>query len=252
MNDESDRVKTVGRAFTILNALQDLDGATITEMGRYTGLANSTIHRHLSTLHDIGYVVKEGDVYQLGLRFLDHGEYVRNRKRSHRLAREKVEELATQTKERCQYVVEEHGRGIYVHVVSGQHAVETDSRVGTHLHLHSTSVGWAILAHLPEERVHEILDQWGMPALTENTITDREKLFTKLEQVREENIAYNRGGNVKGLWSVGTPVIGPDDGIVGALSISGPSNRLKGNRFTEELPNLLLGSANELELKLKY
>jgi len=44
-----------------------------------------------------------------------------------------------------------------------------------------------------------------------------------------------------------------DSGIaIGAISISGPSNRVKGSLLEEEFPDLLLGSTNEIEINLNY
>ncbi|QLG60313.1 IclR family transcriptional regulator [Halorarum salinum] len=247
-----DRVKTIERMFIITDALQELNGARISELGDYTDLANSTVYRHLNTLNDMGYVMKEGDIYHIGLGFLDIGEYARNRKKAYQLAKPKVQELAEATDERCQFVVEEHGRGVYVHVETGSHAVETNSRIGKRLYLHSTSVGKSILAHLPNQRISEIVDKWGLPKRTENTITSREGLKKELHQIREDGVAYNREGNIKGLRSVGTPVLSPSGQILGALSISGPTHRMKGDKYEETLPDLLLGAANELELNLEY
>lgn len=252
MGAKATPVRTVERSFEILDALRELDGAGITELGEYTGLPNSTIHRHLSTLRSQGHVVKENDLYHVGLSFLKFGEYVQSRKLAFRLAKEKVAELAEETDERCQFLVEDNGRGVYIHVSTGERAVETDSRVGERVYLHSTSIGWAILANMPESRVEAILDRWGLPKLTEHTVTDRDELYAGLAQVREEGVAYNREANVEGLRSVGVPVMSPTGEVVGALSISGPTHRMKGERYTEELPNLLLGTANELELNLKY
>lgn len=200
----------------------------------------------------MGYVVKEGDVYNIGLGFVDIGEYARNRKEAYKLAKPKVEELADETNERCQFVVEEHGRGVYIYVETGSHAVETNSRVGKRLHLHSTSVGKAILAHLPTSRVDEIVEETGLPKQTENTITNCDELEEELERVRERGVAYNREGNIEGLRSVGAPVLGPNGHVIGALSVSGPTHRMKGERYEETMPDLLLGAANELELNLKY
>jgi DNA-binding IclR family transcriptional regulator len=39
---------------------------------------------------------------------------------------------------------------------------------------------------------------------------------------------------------------------MGALSVSGPAHRMKGEWFESEIPDLLLGSTNELELNLEY
>ncbi|WP_332900140.1 MULTISPECIES: IclR family transcriptional regulator [unclassified Haladaptatus] len=251
-NTSRSSVQAVERTFSLLTALKELDGAGIADLADHTGYANSTIHRHLTTLHDIGYVTKEGTTYNLSLGFLDFGEYARTRKEIHRVAKPKIEELAAETNERCQFVVEEHGYGVYVHVATGQHAVETDSRVGTRLYLHATSVGKAILAHLPAHRVDEIIDQRGLPQITQNTVTDRDALFAELEQIRADGIAWNREGNVDGLLSVGSPIIGPDGDVVGSVSVSGPRYRMDREQFGREVGELLLGAANEIELKLKY
>lgn len=247
-----DQVRSVRRIVRILSELSNSGGATVTEISESTGLPMSTIHRYLDTLHDLHYIVRDGNQYCLSIRFLNIGESARNRRRIYRLAENKLTELATETNERCQFVVEEHGRGVYALVATGGKAVLTDSRVGKRLYLHATSVGKSILAHLPDPRVEEIIDQWGLPRVTRNTITDRDELFDELKTVRENGIAFNRGGNVDGLRSVGAPVLGGDDEVVGAISISGPSKRLQGSWYEEEIPGLLLGATNELQLKLEY
>ncbi|WP_245724245.1 IclR family transcriptional regulator C-terminal domain-containing protein [Natronorubrum texcoconense] len=40
-----------------------------------------------------------------------------------------------------------------------------------------------ILAHLPDEEIAAALDCHGLPAQTENTITDEDELFADLEAV---------------------------------------------------------------------
>jgi DNA-binding IclR family transcriptional regulator len=251
-DQDQPQIQTTVRVFTILDALKELEGAGITEIGAHTGLANSTIHRHLSTLCEMGYVVKEGDTYHVGLRFLDIGEFARTRKQVYQLAEPKVEELAAQTEERCQIVGEEHGRGIYVHLASGPNAVHTDSRVGKTLALHATSVGKSIMAELPAERVDDIIDRHGLEPVTEHTITDVDEFKAELDRIRERGYAFNDEGNIAGLRSVGAPVFDADGSVVGALSISGPSHRLKGDWYRHDIPDMLLGAANEIELNLKY
>jgi IclR family transcriptional regulator, acetate operon repressor len=88
-------------------------------------------------------------------------------------------------------------------------------------------------------------------ASTVNTITDRDKLFAELEEVHKTEVAFNEE-STSGLRAVGTGVCGTDGLPVGALSISGPAHRFKGEKFHKELANLILGTANELELKLQF
>jgi len=247
------RKKTTQRSLAIVERLMELDGATLSDVSEEMGLAKSTAYAHLETLRDGGYLVKEDGVYYVGMQFLNLGGYAATRKRSYKLAREKVRQLADDTNERAQFIVEENGLGYYVFSDSeSTMAVETDVRPGKLTHLHTTAAGKAILANLPRPRVEEIVEAHGLPGQTEQTITQREGLFEELELVRDRGYAYNRSERVEKQWAVGVPIIGPEDRVIGGLSVSGPEHRVKGDRFEEELPSLLMGVANELELNLAY
>lgn len=246
------RVKTTENAFAILRALKRLDGARISELTGETELAKSTIHRHLGTLSEMGWVVREGDTYRIGFRFLEFGEHARQRKKGYQLAKEKVDELATETDERVQFLVEENGQAVYVHRALGKHAVRTDPGIGNRIPLHATSGGKAILAHLPESRIDEIIEHRGLAALTPHTITDPEQLFESLEHIRECGYAINNQENIEGLRALGVPVRRKNGLVLGALSVSGPTHRMKGEWFDQKLPDLLLGTANEVELNVQH
>lgn len=238
--------------FTILEGLMELDGARISELGEYIEFGNSTVHRHLSTLHELGYVVKDGDVYHVGFRFLDFGEFARERKQLYRVVEPKVEKLASMTEERCQFIVHEHGQGVYLYVGKGENAVQTDSRVGKRVSLHATSSGKSILAYIRDETLDQILNRQGLPAATENTITDETKLRQELADIRDRGYAFSNEEHIGGLRSVGVPLFVADGRVAGGLSVSGPSERMRGDWYHEEIPSYLLGAANEIELKLKY
>lgn len=245
-------VQTTRTALNILEQIRDNGGMGITELSRDLNLAKSTIHRHLSTLHDEGYVVKEANTYSLSLRFLDFGESARTRNPAYPMAGEKVTELAIETEERAQFLVEEHGSAIYVYREVGERAVQTDPGIGKRIPLHATAAGKAILAYIDREKVEEILNTQGLSALTEKTITQKEELLNELAEIRSQGYGFNHQENVRGLHAVGVPVTGPNETVIGALSVSGPSHRLTGEKLTEELPRLLLGTANELELNIAH
>lgn len=245
-------VKTAGTAFSILEALLEADGATITQLAEELGMAKSTVHRHLMTLYEREYVVREDDVYCISLRFLEFGEHARTRNKGYQLIKAKVEQLAEETEERVQFIVEEHGYGVYVYRATGSRGVQTDPGIGKRIQLHSIAAGKAILAFLPAEQTEAIIDRRGLPAITSNTTTDCETLLRELERIREKGFSVNNQENVNGLRAVGVPVKDKDGSVLGALSISGPTHRMKGEWFEQELPNLLLGTANELELNIAY
>ncbi len=238
--------------FAVVETLKELDGAGATAVADRLGIAKSTAHRHLTALERNEYVVKRGEEYRLGLRFLDLGGYVCTADEQYRMIRPKVRELAEETDELAQFIVEEHGRGVFVFRESGDKAVTTEARIGKRVPLHHTSAGKAILAHLPDERVDEILDARGLPSRTENTITDREELHADLDRIRERGYAFDMDEHIKGLWAMGAPIESPGGGVLGGLSVAGPTHRMKDDEFQDEVHGLLLGLVNELELNLTY
>lgn len=251
----ADEVETVATAETLLEILEFLkteEGSGVTEIASALGYAKSTVHRHVTTMESLGYLVSTDDGYRLGLRFLELGRRAQRRHRGYRLAKDKVEEIATETGERVQFIVEEHSDAVYVWRSHGERVVRTDPGVGSRIPLYATAAGKSILAHLPEAELEELIEQFDFEPLTESTITDPDELRNELEAIQERGYSFNMEENLDSLRAVGVPVLGADEEVIGALSVSGPSHRMKGERFEEELPDLLLGAANELQLNIAY
>jgi DNA-binding IclR family transcriptional regulator len=252
-SDSPRTLKTVERCAAILDALETLDGAGVTEVATHLDMSKSTTYHYLATLREQHLVVKEGDRYELSLQFLLSGEYVRNRNRLYRYGKEEVEALAESTGEYANLFTEQHGMGINLYKVRGTDAVGSGyqtEKLQRPDHLHCTSTGKAILAYLPEERVDEIVDQHGLPSQTGNTITDRADLKDELETVREQGFAYNDEEEVEGLRAVGAAVIDRNDDVLGSLSVAGPTSRLKGEQFRDDLPETVLSAANLIEVNV--
>ncbi|WP_424002282.1 IclR family transcriptional regulator [Haloarcula salina] len=245
-------VKSVETTFKILNGLKDLGGAGVTELSRHLDLPKSTIHNYLSTLEQEEYIVNDDGRYRVGLRFLELGAYSRHRQKLFRIAKPEADRLAEETGELANVLVEEHGRGSYLYRARGEQAVQVKAHVGTRVPLHSTALGKAILAHLPEERVDTIVERHGLGDETDNAVTTREELRESLESVREAGVAFDDEERLDGLRCVAAPVLDNDGNVLGAISVSGPTNRFRDDRFTEELPQKVLEVANVIELNVTY
>ncbi|MWV38513.1 IclR family transcriptional regulator [Natrialba sp. INN-245] len=245
-------VQTAHTTFDILEILKNTDGANLSTVASQLDIAVSTAHRHLSTLVARNYVVKEKGEYYTSLKFLEFGTYASNRKPGYELATELVDQLAEETGEHSQLFVEEHGMGVYLYGKAGEHAVQSSPQLGKPLPLHATAAGKAILAHLSDSRIHNIIDQHGLSSLTENTITDEERLWEEIRTVRKRNYSVNREENHENLCAVGVPIKKDEDRVFGAVSLSGPTRRIQGDRLENELPTYLLGRANELELNIQF
>ncbi|UIP01487.1 IclR family transcriptional regulator (plasmid) [Halobaculum sp. CBA1158] len=244
-------VKSDETLFALVEQIRESEGAGVTELADALGLAKSTVHGHLSTMREHGFVVRRDGEYRLGLEFFGHGQYVRTQRAVYDVALPVLDDLAEETGETTWLMVHENGR---VMVIDGRAAgaeINVNSVVGSWAHMHANSGGKAILAHLPTEEVDEIAADSGLPAMTDATITDREALATELETVRERGFALNLGEDLRGIHAVAVPLFDGDE-VQGSIAIAGPAHRVDRDRCTGELAERLGAAADDIEVGLAY
>ncbi|WP_247004568.1 IclR family transcriptional regulator [Halosolutus gelatinilyticus] len=242
-------VNAVQKTLDIVEALQELEGAGVTELANHVGITKGTVHNHLATLEENNYVVKDNeDTYQLGFRFLDTAHHARNRIAIYDTIKQEVDKLAEETGEMALFSVEEHGKDVCIYRSLGDQAVETALYIGHRSYLHHTAVGKAILTQMSEDQIDEIIDRYGLPAVAEGTITDRDELFDELETIRKDGVAYNREETIRGLVGVGVPILHHEENIYGAISVIGPVNRLDDETLNEEIVEMIKQRSNVIEV----
>lgn len=243
-------VQAVGTTFEIVRALNRLEPAQLTELADHLGISKTVVYNHLITLSNEGFVVKDGDVYRLSLEFLNIGVRLRKENVLYNAGKSQVNTLAEETSEFAHLMFFEQGMGYYVHRAKGSNAVATISRVGKRDYLHRTAAGKAILSELDDEEVRRIANERGLPSQTSNTITDVEELLSKLEEIRERGVAFSQEECVQGACAVGAPVNSSEGEVLGAVSISGPTARLKDERLENELADQVQKKANYIEMSI--
>lgn len=248
----SDEVQSVKTMFDVLEAIQENGPMGVTELSCELDMSKGGIHRYLKTLVNEGYAVNDDGRYDLGLRFLMLAGHVRQNFPHNDLIEEKVTELANETGQRAQFLAEQHGYGIYLYRERASRAAKFEAAIGKTVHLHTTAAGKAILAHMPREQVEEIIETHGLVAKTESSITDPEVLFEELVDVRNRGYALNEAEHLTGLHAIGVPVFDSEDDILGGMSISGPSHRIKELTDDQAVQQTILSVAEEIELGIKY
>ncbi|AZH25476.1 IclR family transcriptional regulator [Haloplanus aerogenes] len=246
------KIKSVDTTCRLVKLLRERGEATVSNLAADLDLAPGTVHTHLATLKDHGLVVQSEDGYRLGPRFLTLGEFVRNHSDLYQAAKEEIEDLADECGE-CVHLLTEHdGRLVPIYERFGENAVAVEyhnrKREEPVKHLHCTAAGKAILAYTPDDRVAEIIDEVGLPPNTPQTITDCDTLLDELERIRQRGYSVAEEEQLQGLRAVGAPIRGSDGNALGAVAVSGPTGRLKGERFESEIPELVIQTANICEV----
>lgn len=253
-NDEQNGtlVGATKTTFDIAEQLATDEMTGVTTLAEKLDMSKSTIHNHLQTLRELGYVVQEDDEYRLGLRFLRLGDRARHHHDLYLVAKPEVDSLVEAVGERAQVMVEEDAVGIYIYQSLADQAVRSYSHVGSVIDLHTTAVGKAYLAHLPDPELKAILDQVELQEQTPNTITDREPLRSELNEIAELGYAFNDEETTVGMRAVGAPILSDDGHVLGGISVSGPTTRMNGSWYREEVPEMVTQSAQVIGLKATY
>lgn len=250
-NPGARRLKSVMQSFRIIEYLRERDGATLSEIATDLELPASTAHIHLSTLVESGYVVKIDDEYDCSFRFLATGGEMRDGLALYQAAKSEIDELRETLGEHANLTVEEDGYAVQLYKSESPDSIDDNAPLGRHLHLHSTATGKAILAERSADELDAIIEKRGLPAVTENTVTDQDDLLEQLEVINERGYSINRGEHFPGVCAVATSIISEPDGMIGGISVSGPLSRMGTDRIEDEIVPRLHNKKNIIELKIK-
>ncbi|MCM3691119.1 IclR family transcriptional regulator [Neobacillus niacini] len=247
-------VKSVSRALDIIALVgMKKGGLGVTEIANQIDINKSSVFRTLSTLVQYGYIEQDRETgkYKLGYKFLDISSKLLDSIDIRAEAKPFLEELENKTNEVIHLVVYDQGEVVYIEKLEGTETLRTHSKVGKRAPMHCTSVGKAILAHLPENDVFSILNRKGMPYHTDHTITSIEAILQELKQIRQRGYALDLEENEYGITCIAAPVFDHLGKVVAAVSISGPTTRMTKERITQLGP-IMIQTSQQLSARLGH
>lgn len=238
--------QSIDRAARLLVRVVESDApASVGELAVTTGLPKSTTSRLVGALERQGLVQRDGGRAHVRpgpvlLRFAHRG-----------LADADLVALASDALDR---LAEASGETVNIGVTTplgvdqldqrdSRHFIGSTNWVGRRVPHHCTALGKIFLAEGAATLSSGPLEQ-----VAPGTIVDRQTLELDLAQARERGYATIVDELEPGLWAVAAPVRGPA-GVVAALSISGPTTRLR-DGLLDELGDLLVEEAATLSRRL--
>lgn len=245
-------IQSVETALSILEAIQRIEPAGIAAITGEVDYSKSTVHHHVSTLLDGGYLERVDDGYRLGLRFLSLGGQVRARQRLFGLARDDVDRLAGETGEQARLIVERDGVGVTIYRAIGEHGSATDTHVGSSEDLYCTAAGKAFLAELSEDALDAYLDDQVMTRYTDDTVDDERALRDQLQSIRADGVAFDDEEIYEGVRCVASAIHSSDGDLLGAISVSAPVERMDDERFRTDVPDRIQNVAGVVEVNTAY
>ncbi|RMI43607.1 IclR family transcriptional regulator [Streptomyces triticirhizae] len=204
----SSQVKSAVRTVELLEFFAGRPGMhTLAAVQSAVGYPKSSLYMLLRTLVDLGWVETDatGTRYGIGVRALLVGTSYIDGDEVVAAARPTLDRIADDTGETIHLARLDGTNVVYLATRQSEHYLRPFTRVGRRLPAHSTSLGKALLATHPDEKVRELLPE-KLEGLTEHTITDREALIDELAVVRERGYAIDREENTLGLRCFGIAI----------------------------------------------
>lgn len=220
--------QSVGRALDMLELVASKP-TTLREAAAELSLNRSTAYKTLAALEARGYVWRdpESTAYFLGAKILKLADCYRERNPLIAIARPCLEALVRETQETAHLCMREGLVAVCVDRIDSPQSIKLSVRIGGTTPLPVTAAAKAILAYCPEETVRALLSG-PLPKLTENTITDPERLHQDLVEIRARGFACSEGELTPGARSVAAPVWDGSNQVIASVGISGPDTRLPG------------------------
>jgi IclR family acetate operon transcriptional repressor len=241
-------IRAVDRVLDLLDVLRARPrGASLSQVANAAGLPRSSAFRYLVTLEARGYVERDGGegVYRLGSAFPGDDPW---RRALSDAARPLLEALRGRFQETINLGVLEGNSVAYLDVLESPMAMRFAARPGDRDHVHSTSLGKALMAQLPDDDVRRILAAEGMVAVTPRTMTDPDEYLRQLATVRENGFALDYGENEEHGGCVAVAIAGAN--VPAAISLSAPTSRLSPAGI-DEVASALRETASRVAVELE-
>ena len=252
MEEKNTKLNTIGKAISVFEAIQSArKPLSIKEISEVVGLNKSSLHHHIKTLKEFGYLQQnpESRKYDIGLNLVRVGQaYLQRldvRERGHLF----LEQLSKQLNETVHMLVLDHNQAVYVDKVDVQRppgSLQCSSFIGMRTNVHSTASGKVLLSNLEGAALDNILHNIQLLPITQHTLTDTTAFEKELALTKNRGYGLDLQENGLGLQCVAVPILNLHSRCIAAISAS----TLVSNASQETLEGEVLEKLKETGLKI--
>jgi DNA-binding IclR family transcriptional regulator len=209
-------------------------------------MPESTTHRLLASLTARGYVQQHADngAYMLGWKVVVLADSLGRDARLVQNMRPLLDRLVRQLGQTVNLAVRSNHHVMYLDCQTPSGLLALSVSPGLTLPLHATSLGKAIMAHLPERELDPLLAGLPLDPLTPQTITSKAALQAALAEVRLRGYALDLGELRSDVSCLAAPVLDGNGRAVAAISMTARSVDLPAD-WERAFPPLIVAVARE-------
>lgn len=248
-------IASVAKALDILLLFSPTEPRlTLTIIAQRLDMPKSTVHHLIKTLVRYGFIEKlDDDSYGIGKAIIGLTQSavvnVELRDRAAPLLRE----LADACDESAYLTVRSGDCVLYIYAIESPQRLLARTAVGDYAPLYCTSVGKAILAHLPAEEVEALFKNAPavLEAFTTHTLTNFRDLKRDLAITRDRGYSIDDQEHEDETFCIGAPIFNAQRVVIGACSVSGRDPQIVQARLPA-LSNHVVRAAQEISRRMGY
>lgn len=248
-------MKSVDRAFSVLDCFKpDTPDYTLNELARKLKVSKGTVHRILLTAQKRGIIEQNPETsrYQLGIKVFELGSIVARRMDLRNESLPILKKIAEDTGETSFVVVKDGDEAICIERIEGHNFLRAlFLEVGRRMPLHIGAGPKVLLAHMSDADIKNWIKKKKLNAWTKHTVTEPEKLWEDIRNIREKGYALSMEDVTIGAAAIGSPIRKAGGKVVGAVSISGASINFQGERLAY-YTNVIKEAGREISRRLGY
>lgn len=235
---------SIEKAFSIIEVMaHNQHPMRLLDIASACGMSSSTVLRMLATMQNCGYVQQdEYTRYFLTIKFCHLSNLVSRQISIRNTVHPYLADLSQKVQEHCSIAIEQDMTLVYVDEINSQSAVNSlriAVNIGRTSLLHSTGIGKLFLSQYDEKRLDYYIAQFGLPAYTPHTLTTKEALMARLEEIRTLGYSVDDEESSIGVRSIAAPITDSQGEIICGISIASPTPYLSHERSLELVPTLL-------------
>lgn len=231
----------IGKAALILEALaNNPQPANIADLASQLGMPRQTIHRILAQLSEIGLVTRDPvrQRFFIGARLRALSLAVLVQTHANTAANLVLRTLVDEVHETCNVGMLDGDEVVYLNRVECDWPLRAQLRPGSRVPAYCTAIGKLMLAHLPEPKQQELLDNLQFRRLTPNTLMSPKELKEDLREIVKRGYSINNQEDSLGLVAVAVPVVDADGQVAAGLAVHAAEARTPVVQMVKQLPLL--------------
>lgn len=222
------------KSLEILEAVSQHQPVSVGVLARLLDMPKSSVQRVLMTFHEAGWLRQSGgDLtrWEVGARILRVRPAALRGGALYAAAREPMRELRDLTNETVHLSVPDSTQSmVLIDRADCTQTVRTFSPIGDLSPFHATATGLAVLAHMSDAQVEEILSR-DLQKFSESTPIDPAKIKLELKRIRQRGYSINLSQYRHAVCAIGAAIIDSEGTAVASICISMPESRYEAKRL---------------------